>query len=156
MVGLLPSWCYSLCEREWLAMKETPMDVAKAAERLRRIGGGETVESVYAQPYRLEHQVGQYDHPYHADMRLSLGKYLAEHDQTPITEAWLRSVGFERFEPSGSGVFISATHDGIQLSQGYRGQWLIESCEMSEDAEPKTRGDVRRLAAALGIQLATP
>ena len=70
-----------------------------------------------------------------------------------ITEEWLRSVGFEPLYEHDSGLSIDCPD--VELSLGYRGQWLIEGTELIEHP-PQTRGDLRRLCSALGIKLTEP
>ena len=82
--------------------------------------------------------------------------YLSEHpadDCEAIDEEWLRSVGMAHFrgEPDSSGLEIS--NGCTQISRGYRGQWLVNGAELDDLSWPKTRGDLRRLAAALGVPL---
>lgn len=125
-------------------------DVTKAAERLRRTNEGEFLCNVYetieAQP------MGELYELFQKDKESVVAAYLAEHpadDAEPLTEPWLRSVGGK------DGVATA----GIWLNNtiGFRLDDLADVVVCN--ARPKnvkTRGDLRRLAAALGIQLATP
>jgi hypothetical protein len=47
--------------------------IQQAAERLRRVNSGESIDEVYGAPW----QPTEHEHPYHADLRLALGHYLA-------------------------------------------------------------------------------
>ena len=116
------------------------MDVAKAAERLRRIWDGEKYRAVYG----CEQTLGGHQA---IDERKLVEAYLAEHDPTPIDEPWLRSVGIW----TGEILFVNfADDDGYHLAinqDSYGIEWVALGKVF------KTRGDVRRLAAALGIEL---
>ncbi len=80
---------------------------------------------------------------------LCLSEHAAD-DWEPVTEDWLRSVGFKResWHPfqldCESEIDIQCGHDGLVL--GHR------SDEWDVKRDP-TRGDVRRLCAALGVTL---
>ena len=79
-------------------------------------------------------------------------QWLSEHpadSELAIDEPWLRSVGFKWSE-----TFMT-WHCGELFYEVVTHNWTLAGC-YSLKALPKTRGDVRRLAAALGIQLATP
>lgn len=95
---------------------------------------------------------------------------LVEHDETPIDEAWLRSVGFPKDEhPSRDGrpvfyvVRTPAHAHGVRLSAVVLtiysdGIGSIPKPPLSYPSRlihvlAKTRGDVRRLCRALGITL---
>lgn len=101
---------------------------------------------------------------YIEDVRALANAYLAEHpadEDAFIDETWLKSVGFG--EPTINGwpiIFANNGCDPIELWLDYDGcVALIQS--NSEDhvligKRCKTRGDLRRLAAAIGIELPTP
>jgi hypothetical protein len=81
--------------------------------------------------------------------------YLAENDDTAIDEAWLRAVGFEK--PPSGGLRIKSPHWGsprhhCRYTQIYADKdgWWVNGLGCPT---PKTRGDVRRLCGALGIEL---
>ena len=69
-------------------------------------------------------------------------------DNEPVTEEWLESVGFVpsmldwELRDEGTGYAIAMT--GEHKRWDYMGRWI---------KSPETRGDVRRLCAALGIDL---
>jgi hypothetical protein len=76
-------------------------------------------------------------------------------DATPIAEDWLRSVGFKPDEQDGYLEIESEDSDGSLLLQAlpwgeYR---LVKLGESIDIAAPKTRGQLRLLAKALGITL---
>lgn len=90
---------------------------------------------------------------------------LAEHpadDAEPVTEEWMRSVGFEKHDA----LWQWSKSNGLKMPSrlvywpGYRGdgtQWHIDGGPRAKDIydipEQPTRGDVRRLCVALGIPL---
>jgi hypothetical protein len=88
--------------------------------------------------------------------------YLAEHDPTPITEDWLRSVGFESDAEKWPGfpTWTSPpskkvgpiTHIHHNPMEGCDG-WCVGHRADGSIPPMETRGDVRLLARALGIQL---
>ena len=120
-------------------------DVAQAAERLRKPG-----------LRAVAFHTGQGC----VDIGTLADAYLAEHpadDAEPISEEWLRSVWFVAVE-SDMGRNYSDHFEIEAASKGtlnlwefnQTGDWLINGF----DSWPlKSRGDVRRLCAALGIQL---
>ena len=85
--------------------------------------------------------------------------YLAEHpadDAEPVTEEWLLSVGFKRAEDDPVILVLPSTDTGRAMTYV-----TIEPCELRLEADDggsiwigeRTRGDVRRLCTALGIEL---
>lgn len=129
-------------------------DVQSAAERLRRVQQGETLKAVYSNPHWAA--ATNYQLAHECDMAEVALAYLAEHpadSELPIDEEWLRSVGFEAFDEHGSGWFKDSPGGSTRVSIGYRGQWLVNGNEMEYAAQPKTRGDLRRLCFALGVEL---
>lgn len=128
-------------------------DVKAAAERLRRARvawGAEYLDN----PVMVEVPVAILrDHDIIADA------YLAEHpadDGEAIDEAWLLSVGFENMV-SGvkmrikSAAWKDSDHHLRHTQFGFVGDaWFANGLGC---APCKTRGDVRRLAKALGIEL---
>lgn len=97
-----------------------------------------------------------------ADEATLAAAYLAEHpadDGDAVTEEWLWAVGFDKqglLWFGGGRLYLGAKWDGgthsaeIQVGEG-RGYY---GCDHTIDLpKPQTRGDVRRLAAALGIEL---
>jgi hypothetical protein len=141
-------------------------ELQAATERLRRVHQGESVEAVYGDSYTTETQEHHYDHPYHIDLRLCLGQFLAEHpadDGEAITEEWLRSVGFEEYiEPAYGLVYLSIKHPqaGIGIIAVHwpttaeaKVYWSANAFSMPTNAYPNTRCDARRLGQALGVPL---
>ena len=133
------------------------MDVTtKAAERLRQL---EADPQNMPEEYRT---CGMHEQPVavicdRADVSRA---YLAEHpadDAEPLTISWLQSV-LLRCNVTAYGTL---ENDLFTFRSGPDGAWAVWTWQMDRDGEAclvvvKTRGDVRRLAAALGIQLATP
>jgi hypothetical protein len=97
-------------------------------------------------------------------------QYRAEHpadDDLPVTENWLRSVGFRDYliadkhcssflslwvEPRLHNCAFLAVHWARDANpQGH--YWSANDFTLYRPAHPKTRGDVRRLCAALGHPL---
>lgn len=68
-------------------------------------------------------------------------------EATPLDEAFLRSAGFHE----DGGVFTICT-GGLELTM-HEERWSIFDGERVTIPSPKTRGDLRRLVAALGIEL---
>lgn len=140
-------------------------DLQAATDRLRRINSGESYADVYGEPgQRLSpSSLNQYD----CDQYTVDNAWLAEHDDTPIDEEWLRSVGFE----GNIGEVRLAIESGMDLDSDDEmksarmhhlrtlpGQpWSFDGWEgrfrTHIKCNPKTRGQLRRLAAALGIAL---
>lgn len=101
--------------------------------------------------------------------------YLREHpadDDEPVTEEWLRSVGFDHhgiggfnrlIEPSAAWkngdptrLFIDLDIPGsasVSMTQGVGGREVHNYVAMTSMPGLLTRGQVRRLCAALGIEL---
>jgi len=100
--------------------------------------------------------------------RENLREHPVDSDE-PITEPWLRSVGFSRpMTPANDTCLVagswtrtscedSPAPTGVYPVQYYRthreaaGMWYVY--ENPLPVQPETRADLRRLAAALGIQL---
>ncbi len=123
------------------------INAANAAERLRQNESGDAC-------YPFDGGVMEME-----DTRTLAEAYLAEHpadDELEITDDWLRSVGFVDIDEHGSGMLLQVTDEGPEVSIGYRGQWLVGGDELSEAAQPKTRGQLRLLSKALGITLNEP
>lgn len=88
-----------------------------------------------------------------ADRNALAAAYLAEHpadDAEPITANWLAAVGF-----TSPGAFTHTIDGGITMewfSGGDLGQW---ECIIGDHVCPDfgTRGQLRRLCAALGVPL---
>ena len=126
--------------------------VKAAAERLWRHVKHESLVDIYRD---FKFPVEQYMQ----DKHVTSLAYLAEQDSTPITEEWLRSLGGKERVPSGvlirgnelqlRVIAINKFFDGVELwdEDGAEGVLVIHK------PNGLTRGDVRRLAAALGIGL---
>jgi hypothetical protein len=93
--------------------------------------------------------------------RMLRAQIIAEHpadSDLPVTEEWLRSVGFET---AVNPLWIWARSAEICLARDNTGSWVVTRADdddaffVSEVEIPafKTRGDVRRLCVALGIPL---
>jgi len=79
--------------------------------------------------------------------------YLSSHpadSDTPIDEEWLRSVGWNNLNAPHYWRFIG--NDGFDVVK-WTGGWNFR---MHDGFNCKTRSDVRRLCAALGIELKEP
>lgn len=132
-------------------------EVRAAAERLRR---SETDEKVYRFPifnplHTLSRQLME-------DLCTVRDAYLSEHppdSDEPIIAEWLEAVGGNggRFSiPGGGDLYLYVKHDGgcrsASIEIGNPGEWYGCNHEIDIPA-PQTRGDVRRLAADLGVTL---
>jgi hypothetical protein len=131
-------------------------DLNAATERLRRVHQGESVESVYGEPYTTETQEHHYDHPYHVDLRLCLGQFLAEHpadDGEAITEEWLASVGCKKEDHPHKWTFNreDALPVGLwSVADGWKAMLIhTEYAAACIVRGLKTRGDFRQLSAAV-------
>jgi hypothetical protein len=115
-------------------------DVRAAAERLRTYWN--------VNPDEREFSDGEVVHLYLEDLRVTSEAYLAEHDETPIDEEWLKSLGktgrvfLDYADEDGWFFAIAADDHGIHCA--------------GLEKTFKTRSDVRRLCTALGIQLKEP
>jgi hypothetical protein len=133
-------------------------DTRSAAERLRRA----IVERCYVGP----------DGQLERDWQLLAEHWLLEHpadSDEAVTEEWLRAVGFKRKRVETVVCFYrGAKHSTLFMYEGYcpsgnQDYWAcIGKFETPEtacsrcahfDKRLKTRGDVRRLTAALGIEI---
>lgn len=132
-------------------------DELRAADRLRKFNSGDM--SVYETDYGL-----------HADRAVLADAYLVEHpadDGEPVTEEWLRSVGFTQYNEetlSSDMVFLSLWIDRSlhntaflavhwPLTTKYEVYWSCQGFSLYKPAYPKTRRDVRNLAKCLGVEL---
>jgi hypothetical protein len=117
-------------------------DVQAAAERLRNAdASGINYDDIYGRGEELDW--------------LTLARaYLALHDPTPLDEAWLKAVGFEVDVRDGKAPSMFLDRLRISLKWKQWTTWLKTGVNdwitMSVVA---TRGDVRRLCAALGVTL---
>lgn len=81
--------------------------------------------------------------------------YLAEHpadEDEPVTEEWLRAIGFND-DKEFPGYVILLTECGYIECIGFDGgvEWMLFGNELNPG--PQTRGQVRLLCRALGIEL---
>lgn len=98
------------------------------------------------------------------DISLLADAMAAELDPTPVDEVWLRSVGFGPIWAVNKMIGIVAKIDGDEWALGTADDWPFDlyfdphgRCIRTRiPSQPKTRGDVRRLAAALGVPLKEP
>lgn len=116
-------------------------EIRAAAERLRRLEAGEHQDAVY----------GDFANAFRRlDTQTLADAFLAEHpadDDEPDTEEWLRGVGFTDCKNDGLRLSILARYPNL-------GMPFWEVCgTVIRLAQPKTRGQLRRLCAALGISL---
>ena len=86
--------------------------------------------------------------------------YLAEHpadDDEPVTAEWLESVGWEAYPDTGNRMWHSRSATLIMIDLRNPGEtWLCHGSSAhgwDYITKSTTRGDVRRLCSALGIQL---
>ena len=124
-------------------------DVKAAAERLRMCDAGGFIAEIYSD---FKFPFEQYAEDRHATSKA----YLAEQDPKPVTEDWLRSVGFQD-SAAGESLLLRCKDSPLghlrHTAMAFNlitGNWTANGLGCKEC---KTRGDVRRLAAALGITL---
>ena len=144
----------------------TTMDATKAAERLREMRDD---KSHWASKSLTERRIWRTEWTKHA--AVVVADYLSEHDPTPITEEWLRSVGFRdktyQDETKLAYSLPSPLTDSqwIEATSGMPSLFLL--CRFSpmydDDTPPdrfqvviETRGAMRRLLTELGAPEATP
>jgi hypothetical protein len=126
-----------------------------AIERLRRISSGESIKDVYGKSSPLMMLPDR-----RCVCSLALATFLAD-DEEPITHNWLRSIGFERGMQSAADNMLTLWFGKSFIS--------IERCEKDDGSPhwqvafsdgdvavylpaglcPKTKGQLRRLIAAL-------
>ena len=139
----------------------TTPEVARAAERLREhrqvMARGERLASPYCQPRPgLPSLTCTFD-----EMALS-NAYLAEHladDSDPVDEFWLKQIGFHEHDCDNQPCRKAFSTEAYDLTfsphyfQDFLGRWAFHGVTIPS---PQTRGDLRRLATVLGIQLTEP
>lgn len=93
---------------------------------------------------------------YLGDMELIVIAYLAQHpadDDEPIDEEFLRSVGFVDIDKNtlqfDRDLPVDVWHGGVMAEA----EWSVGGERIPHELMPSTRGDLRRLASALGIEL---
>ena len=145
-------------------------NLTEAIERVRRFNAGEPLMSVYAEcktrpPNRLG-SWSDYDAAERARAWLAsdndalASAYVAEHpadSEEPITEDWLRSVGFSDLHPGEPDGVLRIRKPGtsVVIEWGSKSGcvWIGEYFNQEKLAINPSRGYIRRLAAALGIEL---
>lgn len=110
-------------------------------------------------PYGVNHWAGGWyfnNEQYRRDGLMLRDAYLAEHpadDSESVTFEWLESIGFYR---DGTHIDdpLTCCESAIYLSPDHNDEtvWVV-FVEVYELGHVKTRGDVRRLLAALGIEV---
>jgi hypothetical protein len=124
-------------------------DVQAAAERLRRLYNA---NDSYAEVYGVEQTGAGLQQ---RDEQAVVAAYLALHDPTPLDETWLRAVGFVAVESDMGPRY----HDHYELGKlnlwefNDTGEWLVNGADWMG---LRTRGALRMLCAALGIDLREP
>jgi hypothetical protein len=128
--------------------------MSEAAERLRRVANGESHKDVYGR----SGAGGAADEEH--DRAEVAAAYLAATDPTPVDEAWLESCGL-MICTQGDSWHLLTSHGSFAF---YRdGSWSLSSYTEGDKRRKrwtdsgggvcKTRGQFRRLCAALGIEL---
>lgn len=129
-------------------------EAAERRDRLRRVKAGEPKTSVY--PYTSDNETinrGHAEGCHWRDIEASAERDLAEHpadENEPVTEDWLRSVGF-RASPDFEFLFMEAGLRPGTIEFDPDIGWIIFGSKATRLLE--TRGQLRRLCAALGIEL---
>lgn len=132
-------------------------DVKAAAERLRRIGGGEPSKVVYGFVKSANDPVyddGDFEHLAilrRKDAERLADAYLAETDPTPADEAWLLSVGF--MDDEHGALFVGGRGDNAITWLRKTGTTFVNG--RSVETNP-SRGTILTLARALSIGLKEP
>ena len=88
-------------------------------------------------------------------LELVEGQMPPNDDDEPLTEDWLRSVGFEGqyTEHDEPVAYLYFKNDGVVLRRlRVNNEWRIDMHDRWEYG-PQSRGDLRRLCAALGVAL---
>lgn len=106
--------------------------IKEAAQRLKRIKAGENPEEVYRQQCRqwVAQNISQeavdanpgwsffgqklFSELFSGDRKTLAEAYLAEHDETPVTEEWLLATGFD--DPSGHKMYRRYFRDRLDSS----------------------------------------
>ena len=141
-------------------------EVRKAAERLRQVyENARNHDSCWiSRVYEPDFTGKSRESDYQRDRDIVTQAYLAEHpadDDEPVTEEWLLSIGFELTR---EGLPFHREIDGyLKPSPGNLLQpgesaydWKLEPPANNLLAVLFTRGDVRRICRALGIELKEP
>lgn len=125
-------------------------ELQAAVERLRRVSGGE--------PKALVYRTDTVPNVLHAyDEHTLAQSYLAEHpedESDPVTERWIQSIGFkeddEPMQPARSLWHIGELMYRPHYFGDFMPRWQFGPSTVPNQ---NTRGDVRRLMSALGIDL---
>lgn len=84
-----------------------------------------------------------------------LSRWRPGDDGEPVTDDWLKSVGFVEQEGHLTAISPTREEDGLIVRRLSSGDWNAEDGFVALlIPTPKDRGECRRLCAALGIQLA--
>ena len=136
-------------------------ELKAAAERIRRISGGENRVEVYGTTEKLSD--GKWRNP-HNDLLELVDAFLAEHpadDDVAIAEEWLKSVGFteegkQRWpvlvspQSSKNGPICRIYYEPLNGCDGWQIGWK-DACGSIPTLD--TRSEVRQLCIALRITL---
>lgn len=131
----------------------TADELRAAAERLRRAEAVDSLAAVYG-PMADKDNAGAYLR----DRNALLAAWFREHpadDELPVTEEWLREVGFgdNGYNYAGSMLRLGGFEYRTGPSADGWSRWYYCGVLIT-DENLGTRGHVRRLLAALGIPLA--
>ena len=126
-------------------------ELRAAMERLRRIEAGESYYEVYGcQPTGHGHM--------QRDERKLVDAFMAEHpadDDETVTEEWLGRVGGVKSSEYAK-AFRRAGSDDLYFFYAGRNPFQSGLTRFFKMPVVETRGDVRRLCVALGIELKEP
>ena len=142
-------------------MPPAPDEIEAAAGRIRRLAAGESGDAVYPDRTGWPHALAC-----RADTQTLAAAWLARHpadDREPVTAAWIDAVGGD--DERGCGVVAWPVGSLSKLCVGqYRGTgawhcWVRDGHNGEETVtlpQLTTRGQLRRLLAALGVPAASP
>ena len=142
-------------------------NLTEAIERVRRSNAGEPLMSVYAEyKTRPPNRLGNWSDSDAAEQARAwlawdhdtlASAYVAERDPTPVDEAWLRSVGFGDLHPGEPDGVLRIRKPGTSVIIEWGSKsgtvWIGEYFNQEKLAINPSRGYIRHLAAALGIEL---
>lgn len=125
------------------------MSVRESAERLRKHCAVSASENYQESPYYR--QGGSVDFVLeHIDRTKTSTAYLADHpadEDEPITDAWLREIGFADGRMSSDLTLSPIVRGRTAAGCEY---WIVRSYPLPY--VPKTRGQIRKLLDALGVE----
>lgn len=141
----------------------TADELRAAAERLRRAEAEDSLAAVYG-PMADKDNAGAYLR----DRNALLAAWFREHpadDELPVTEEWLREVGFAREMQSAASNNLTFRAGEVVVTrwepaESNSRRWSVQKYRadgpdwLPASLTPATRGAVRRLLTALGIHLA--